>query len=79
MLGSAKRRGTRQTSPLTAVLRRTRPIRFRMPLWHATPISDAALARHAAVDAIRDELPRVLADIGVFINDPDDRRPSKSY
>jgi hypothetical protein len=36
------------------------------------PLSDAAHARRAAIEAIREELPRVLADIHVFINEPED-------
>ena len=36
------------------------------------PLSDAAHARRAAVEAIREELPRVLADLHVFINEPED-------
>jgi len=33
------------------------------------------VARRAAIRAIRDELPRVLADLGVFVNEPDDEDP----
>jgi hypothetical protein len=36
------------------------------------PLSDAAHARRAAIEAIREELPRVLADLHVFINEPED-------
>ena len=39
------------------------------------PLSDAANARRAAAKAIREELPRVRADLHVFINDPDDEDP----
>lgn len=35
-------------------------------------LSDGAQARRDAARIIRDELPRVLADIGIFIDDPDD-------
>jgi hypothetical protein len=42
------------------------------------PLTDAAHARRAAIRAIRDELPRVLADLGVFISDPDDEDPAAS-
>ncbi len=40
------------------------------------PLTDAARVRRAAIRAIRDELPRVLCDLGVFINDPDDEDPA---
>jgi len=40
------------------------------------PLAGAAQARRAVTRGIRDELPRVLADIGVFVNDPDDEDPT---
>jgi hypothetical protein len=36
------------------------------------PLSDAAHARRAAIEAIREELPRVLADLWIFVNEPED-------
>jgi len=40
------------------------------------PLHYAAQARRDATRAIRDELPHVLADLGVFVNDPDDEDPT---
>jgi hypothetical protein len=37
------------------------------------PFHYAAQARRDAIRAIRDELPRVLADLGVFVNEPEDK------
>jgi hypothetical protein len=35
-------------------------------------LSDSAQVRRNAIKAIRDELPRVLAELGIFVDDPDD-------
>ncbi len=40
------------------------------------PLTDAANSRRAAIRARRDELPRVRADLGVFVNDRDDEDPT---
>jgi hypothetical protein len=37
----------------------------------ADPLSEESQVRFATVDAIRDELPRVLADLNVFVDDED--------